>query len=257
MISNIAILSSPPVVLLCIATSAALPLLLYLYHEYLAFKALGPGGTPQTIPGFLKVFALSFLGVARPYEVPRHYKTSPPEPGRLRALPMRAGERPETRGIAPQRQVTQKGDAASYRALGGALQRLRWPEGWRLSRGPSVFDTHSPALFAEKLHPSVAEIRVVEGCQHCDVGAQEKREEICHVHPSDGGSMHVTLCPGDMEVVIKAGWGERHPLARGGWFERFVPEGFVLVYAPRSEEEVEVVMRIIEAAVERASRGER
>ena len=42
---------------------------------------------------------------------------------------------------------------------------------------------------------------------------------------------------------------ERHPLAKGGWCSRFVPQGFVMVYAPRSKEEVEVVMEIIKAGV--------
>lgn len=42
---------------------------------------------------------------------------------------------------------------------------------------------------------------------------------------------------------------ERHPLARGGFCERFVPVGFTMIYAPRNEEEVEVVMEIIKAAV--------
>jgi hypothetical protein len=36
-------------------------------------------------------------------------------------------------------------------------------------------------------------------------------------------------------------------LARGGWFEKFVPEGFVMVYAPRGEDDVEVLLRIVEA----------
>ena len=60
--------------------------------------------------------------------------------------------------------------------------------------------------------------------------------------------MHLVLPPADLRVVLERGWGERHPLARGGWFERFVPEGFVMVYAPRDAWEVEVVMRITKAA---------
>lgn len=42
---------------------------------------------------------------------------------------------------------------------------------------------------------------------------------------------------------------ERHPLARGGWCTRFVPVGFLMIYAPRTEEEVSVVMEIILAAI--------
>ena len=59
----------------------------------------------------------------------------------------------------------------------------------------------------------------------------------------------MTLHPADAKLVLESGWGERHPLARGGWFERFVPAGFIMVYAPRTSEEVATVLRIVEAAV--------
>lgn len=42
---------------------------------------------------------------------------------------------------------------------------------------------------------------------------------------------------------------ERHPLARGGWCTRFVPVGFLMIYAPRTKEEVNVVMDIILAGI--------
>jgi hypothetical protein len=58
-------------------------------------------------------------------------------------------------------------------------------------------------------------------------------------------------------VVLEAGWGERHPLARGGWFEKFVPEGFVMVYAPRGEEDVEVLVRIVRAGAWFVDLGEK
>jgi hypothetical protein len=49
--------------------------------------------------------------------------------------------------------------------------------------------------------------------------------------------------------MIENGWGERHPLAKGGWFRRFVPREFVLIYAPRTEKELDVVMQIVAASV--------
>lgn len=61
--------------------------------------------------------------------------------------------------------------------------------------------------------------------------------------------MHLTMHPADAALVLSQAWGERHPLSSGGWLERFVPPGFVMVYAPRSEEEVEIVMGIIKAAI--------
>jgi hypothetical protein len=50
-------------------------------------------------------------------------------------------------------------------------------------------------------------------------------------------------------MVLQQAWGERHPLSTGGWLSRFVPAGFVMVYAPRDEEELENVMGIVKAAV--------
>ena len=55
--------------------------------------------------------------------------------------------------------------------------------------------------------------------------------------------------PADANLMIEKGWGERHPLARGGWCRRFVPREFVLIYAPREEAEVDIVMKIVAASV--------
>lgn len=83
----------------------------------------------------------------------------------------------------------------------------------------------------------------------------------------------MSLHSDDVAALITAGWGQRHPLAgRGpdvvvgqlgrtvrryarwmGWRGRdgegraIVPSGFVLVYAPRDEGELEVVGRIVKA----------
>lgn len=48
-------------------------------------------------------------------------------------------------------------------------------------------------------------------------------------HSETDGSLHLTLHPKDVKLVLERGWGQRHPLARGGFFERFVPVGFVMV----------------------------
>ena len=62
--------------------------------------------------------------------------------------------------------------------------------------------------------------------------------------------MHLTLHPADAALVIERGWGERHPLSDGGLFgEVWVPRGFVMVYAPRWEGEVGVLMEIVRAGV--------
>lgn len=60
--------------------------------------------------------------------------------------------------------------------------------------------------------------------------------------------MHLNLHPDDAKIVLEKGWGERHPLAKGGWMTQYVPRTFVMVYAPRDRGELEVVGRIVEAA---------
>jgi hypothetical protein len=79
--------------------------------------------------------------------------------------------------------------------------------------------------------------------------------EICHAHPSDG-SMHLTLHPADAKIVLETGWGERHPIARGGFFERFVPSNFLMIYAPKSDDELDAVLTIIKAATWFVSGGD-
>ncbi|KAK5132915.1 hypothetical protein LTR08_008361 [Meristemomyces frigidus] len=213
-----------------VATLATvLPLLLHLYHDYLAFLSLGPGGTPATITGFIRVKALSLACLRDPYQappIPERFKGSQ---GYLVDFPVRHAPRPVTRGIAPHRQVTQRASKPIYDKLAQAIERMGHEHADDLEIGTSCFEKHGTGLFSRA--PAK---RTCQG-------------EICHAHASDG-SMHMTLHPADAKTVLEAGWAERHPIARGGWFERFVPGGFVMVYAPREEREVEVVMRVVEAA---------
>jgi len=273
-----------------IFTSLLVPILLpiykYVQKDYHEFLALGPGGTPSTFNGylwvtFLKVFfARSDIYVAptvRPYEHPAQ--------GYLSSLPRRIGQRPKVAGIAPHRQVTQKGCPQMLSALQSAIHAMRAANSHLLATGISCFEQHnlalffsphpaqvqtSPNTFLELPPPSAVNPRAVgmpslsrlnsfgPACEHpikseakvnkvtsdptidpCDHPA-----EIAHIHTTDS-SMHLTLHPSDAALVISNGWGERHPLAgRGPW----VPKGFTMVYAPRNENEVEVLVAIVKAA---------
>lgn len=103
------------------------------------------------------------------------------------------------------------------------------------------------------------------------------RGEIAHVHAIDG-SFHMSLHLDDVKELLEKGWGQRHPLAgRGpgvmfgqsgntavgrrlrrwarllGWKGRdgegraIVPNGFMLLYAPRNEKELKTITKIVEA----------
>jgi len=209
-----------------------LPAMLSLWHDYLAFLSLGPGGTPSTFPGFLRIKLLGYFALHNPYEPAPSPRRLAGVAGHLHApLPKRLSPRPCTRGIAPHRQITQKATRADFARLSAGLEALAAGSGSAWEVGTSCFEKHGMGLFSK----SPAPLR-----RRCG-------REICHAHPSDG-SMHMTLHPADVRAVLEAGWGERHPIARGGWFERFVPGGFVMVYAPRDQEEVETVLEIVRAA---------
>lgn len=69
--------------------------------------------------------------------------------------------------------------------------------------------------------------------------------EIAHVHPAEN-SLHVWLSGPDAKEVIEKGWGERFPLSAMGMCH----PSWIMVYAPRSMEDVDVIEEIVSAAVQ-------
>ncbi|KAF2729782.1 hypothetical protein EJ04DRAFT_501731 [Polyplosphaeria fusca] len=204
--------------------------ILYLHHDYHQFLSLGPGGTPSTPLGYFKIKLLSLVSLRdplHPLPIPPHFR---PQSGYLTSLPLRKGARPTVAGIAPQRQRTQTSPPHVYARLALVLRALTIDPRNALQSRTSCFEKHSVGLFA-----ATPITRTCGG-------------EVCHAHPSDG-SMHIVLHPADAKLVLEQGWGERHPLARGGWFRRFVPREFVLVYAARGEGDVDVIVGIVRAGV--------
>ncbi|RMZ68910.1 glutamate-1-semialdehyde -aminomutase [Pyrenophora seminiperda CCB06] len=204
----------------------------YVHKDYHAFLSLGPGGTPATPRGYLKIKILSIISMkdtSQPIPIPPHFR---PLKGYFDedTIPRRAGSRPEIAGIAPQRQRTQKSGEELYSLLADRIRALTQDPQNRLIESTSCFEKHSSGLFAT--------VPIMGTCGG----------EIMHAHPSDG-SMHMVMHPADANLLIARGWAERHPLAKGGWFRQFVPREFVLVYAPRNEEEVEIIEKCIAAAV--------
>ena len=73
--------------------------------------------------------------------------------------------------------------------------------------------------------------------------------EFAHVHPQpNGGSLHLRLPADRAGEVVARGWGEWHPLA----LDETLPN-LVMVYAPRTDDDLDIVQTIIEAAVEYAT----
>jgi phospholipase/carboxylesterase len=69
-----------------------------------------------------------------------------------------------------------------------------------------------------------------------------------HIHPPSDGSLHVALPPAMVEAVMDCGWAEIHPVALRG----MIPMNIVMVFGPRDEEEIDVVMNLVETSRQRA-----
>jgi hypothetical protein len=65
--------------------------------------------------------------------------------------------------------------------------------------------------------------------------------EFAHLHPVPDSSLHLTLSPADVTAAIAAGWAEPHPAVATGQ----VPPTVVMVYAPRTAVEIDVVAGLI------------
>lgn len=209
------------------------PIPAIIHNDYKNFLSLGPGGTPSTFFGYLKIVYLRIFALPNPYApLDVSYKVHPAKgyyQGAQCWLPRRNGPRPTVAGIAPQRQLDQPGSSKMYQTLRASLETLADQQPELLRIGTSCFEKNGLALFSQD------PINIT-----C-------RGEICHVHHSDK-SMHMNLHPDDARVVLEKGWGQRHPLARGGWMMAYVPREFIMIYAPRDRTELDVVCRIIEAA---------
>ncbi|SPN97048.1 uncharacterized protein DNG_00564 [Cephalotrichum gorgonifer] len=203
--------------------------LLLVYHDYRNFLNLGRGGVPSTFWGYLTVSRLRPFTIPDPFSPPRPDPKGIPRNGILagRNLPHRAGPRPRVAGIIPHRQLDQRGADGPYLSIRDAIQNLASTHPERLTVGRSCFEMHDIGLFARR--------PVNETCQG----------EILHHHASDR-SMHMDLHPEDIREVLEKGWGQRHPLARRGFH---LQETFVMIYAPRDEDELRTVYQIIEAAI--------
>ncbi|KXH62126.1 hypothetical protein CSAL01_05230 [Colletotrichum salicis] len=213
------------------------PILLLVRNDYHNFLGLGPGGTPATFQGYVRIAWLRLWALRDPFTAPEAKPNILPKRGILRQegdltrLPYRPGPRPQVAGIAPQRQLDQHGTEPHYHALRKTLQKLASANPARFGTARSCLEKHGLGLFAR--HP------VNVTCNG----------EVCHVHDSDH-SLHMNLHPEDIQEVLAKGWGQRHPLAWKGRLVRMpVPEEFVMVYAPRDDHELRIVCKIIEAAI--------
>ncbi|KAK8090106.1 hypothetical protein PG997_005067 [Apiospora hydei] len=187
------------------------PVALYIRNDYYNYLKLGPGGTPATVQGYLRINWFKLWALRDPLEPLQEDPTIEPAAGILRKSPLSlTGAAP-----APMSSASHPNDSRENNASIGI--------------GTSCFEKHGMGLFSR--------FPFNKTCQG----------EICHVHDTDY-AMHMNLHPNDVKEVLEKGWGQRHPLACETWLRMPVPRQFMLVYAPRNMDELKIVCKIVEAA---------
>ncbi len=149
----------------------------------------------------------------------------------------REGERPETTNTNPHEQLTQTPNLETHEYF-----KLKLFDFDKVQRRPSIISVPgSEALWLDEGQPC-----------NCENGFMVGRE-FAHIHPAYDGSLHVALSEEDFKIVIDANWGEKHPLAGQG----FIPATIALVYAPRNIEEMDEVMKIVNASLTNARKSQK
>ncbi|MGH7746213.1 MAG: luciferase family protein [Candidatus Dormibacteria bacterium] len=152
-------------------------------------------------------------------------------------LPSRSGPKPATSLGMPHQQLDQQpDDSAPRNALAQRVFAL-------------------PGVVEERSGVSVPGARALVLEEHAAAGPATSfmvGREFAHLHPAPDESLHVVLPRDVATAAIDAGWAEPHPLAA----RMHGPSIPVMVFAPRSDAEVDVVAGLVEASYRSATGAE-
>jgi hypothetical protein len=140
-------------------------------------------------------------------------------------LPRREGEKPLTRKGMPHQQLTQNPPTNVYNLLAEKIFSLPYV-------GEDLSIVSVPGARALVLDPTAA-----QGPREAFVFDST---EFAHLHPPYDSSLHLSLPKPWVGEVLEKGWGEPHPLAGNT-----IPDNYVMVYAPRTREEVDIVYEVV------------
>lgn len=230
------------------ATIGTLALLRAAYNDYIQFLSYGPGGVPYNLLGwFISGVVLRPIGVnvtdTRPFakDPDKRSWLGDDWPAKKRRGDARPQVGPHP---VPQRQLDQHASKDIQQNFLLAFNALALQNASIVQLAPSKYEGHTEAMW---VHP--------DSTYHAYPNASGSiSREISHVHATGDYSAHVVLSPTDTKKVINAGWGQLHPLAgvrllkllRGG---KMLPREYVMLYAPRDEEEIKVCMGIVGAGM--------
>ncbi|KAI1105674.1 hypothetical protein F4804DRAFT_117921 [Jackrogersella minutella] len=215
-----------------VITGISISLLPRIADDYRAWYALGPNGIPLNPLGYIfqsmaKPFARRDVRSPAPYDESKLSKRYGPIILRSflpRPLSPRSGERPEVPDfVGPHRQTTQEGGPAVREKQEAFLHALA-------AANPSLIQVKPSHLEGPKFNGAW----VADGITLRD---DVKRLGGEFAHPHGEGSTHLVLSLVDAAKAIETGWAERHRMSGVG---KLIPWGFVMIYAPRNEAELQV-----------------
>jgi hypothetical protein len=90
-------------------------------------------------------------------------------------------------------------------------------------------------------YPDTCALYLPDGIAHGPAEAFIDDHEFCHLHPLPEGSLHLTLADPLRMEAVRQGWAELHPCGQAG----FLPNTLVMVYAPRNQHELAVVLELV------------
>lgn len=159
-----------------------LPAYRFVLKDYHAFLALGPGGTPKTFLGYLRVSYLRLFTISDPFQPPSLADPVFPLKGYLSHLSNRSGPRPVVAGIAPHRQLNQKCTTELHHAIRDRLHKIAAAFPSLIRTGSSCFEKHGLALFLSACTQSAPPHTPHRGVSHLNPTCKDTGE-ICHLHP--------------------------------------------------------------------------
>ncbi|KAI0142657.1 hypothetical protein GGR57DRAFT_519760 [Xylariaceae sp. FL1272] len=234
------------------------------------FYDLGRGASEPNFRGWALARFREWLAHVDIFTPQRTHPMADPYRGYLNALPLRGGDRPIIEGVTPQRQTNQRAPPNTMEILGRVMEEFVQNDELDhitirksyLERGLMALRrtlTRSVPLDDDGGARNIADVRDT---------VDQFGGEIYHPHRD--GTSHVVLHPEDARTVLEAGWGQRHPFTvqhqfwgrvwRFYWYKYMnyrlpVPEGLMILYAPRHDGDIEIIRQIIRAGVWNATAG--
>ncbi|KAJ5819277.1 hypothetical protein N7474_004868 [Penicillium riverlandense] len=222
-------------------------------RDYRIFKSYGEGGPPSNILGWIVVRGLFEPFRREMFSTTEYERAEQQQEGFLALSADQLSSRSVSNRpvvgphVAPQRQLTQIPDPAIMEKLREKFFTFAKRNAHVVKLSESLAEGHTEAIFLADHLPASPIFKATRG-------------EIAHVHTGKDHSLHMVLSPVDCKKLIEAGWAQRHSFS-GSWAMSIlsfgtrsnIPSEYMLVYAPRTEAEVETVMAIVVASVKFAT----